>query len=299
MDMKVVRKIVGWFLKILLGLYVLGILFLLLVKVMGWADFRASNEEIIQELYEESIEDFQFRQIVHDDLEMEYLLVNTPTPDLPTVTFVHGSPGGLTANMNYLTDTSLLHQYAMISVDRLGYGNSQKGKAEQSLYKQGAIIAEILKQTPAQKHILVGHSYGCSVIARMAMDFPDLVGGIIMIGAPLDPELEPPTWWRYIVDFPLIRWAVPSDLKVCNQELLPLKKELQAIYSMWEQVQCPVIFIQGTEDTLVPAENVNFGEKMMTESPMLKKMMDEGGDHFIFWTKPDMVREAIEVVKEF
>lgn len=266
---------------------------------MGWAKFRKTDDEIIEYLKEKGVEDIAINLFESEEGEMCYLMTGQPNDSIDLITFVHGSPGSLDNFLTYMGDSSLLNNNALISVDRLGLGNSQYGKSEKTLYKHGAVIKKLIKQFPARRHILVGHSYGCSVLARMAMDYPDLVSGIILIGAPLDPELEPSIWYRKIMDFPLVRIILPPSIKVSNQELMPLKQELEGIMPMWDMVKCPVVFVHGGKDTLVPVGNVDFGEKKMRNSVMMKSMVDENDNHFIIWSQPRVIKEAIESVKGY
>ncbi len=52
------------------------------------------------------------------------------------------------------------------------------------------MMKPILELVVNQKTILVGHSLGGPVIARTAMDYPDLVDGLILVGGSIDPEME-------------------------------------------------------------------------------------------------------------
>ncbi|HEY5692223.1 MAG TPA: alpha/beta hydrolase [Cyclobacteriaceae bacterium] len=57
--------------------------------------------------------------------------------------------------------------------------------------------ASIIAKTAAGKNknarpiILIGHSLGGTVIARMTMDSPELVDGVVMVAPSIDPEIEP------------------------------------------------------------------------------------------------------------
>jgi len=152
---------------------------------------------------------------------------------LPVIVFVHGSPGSLAAYENYLKDSLLQQQAILIAVDRLGFGYSDFGKATSSLRLQAQLIATILEDFPNTKKILVGHSMGGPVNSRLAMDYPHLVDGMVLVAPSISPALEPSNRWRKVLDFPLFRWITPSALRVCNQEIIPLKEELVQLYWKW------------------------------------------------------------------
>ena len=139
---------------------------------------------------------------------------------------------------------------------------------------------------------------GGPIISKIAMDFPNLVDGLVEIAASVSPELEPPNRWRKFLDFSLIRWLTPPALTVCNQEIIPLENELREMESHWHKINVPINVIQGTKDQLVPAGNAYFIEKMAVNCPSLKLNMLEGKDHFILWSETQIIKkELIEMVK--
>ena len=70
---------------------------------------------------------------------------------LPTLLFLHGSPGSWDAFENYLADAELLKRFRMVSVDRPGFGYSQFGGAA-NLADQAALIQPLLKEPENQQH---------------------------------------------------------------------------------------------------------------------------------------------------
>ncbi len=214
-------------------------------------------------------------------------------PSLPTIFFVHGSPGSAENFQVYLADTSLAKQAQLVAIDRPGFGFSDYGTVERSVEEQAALLAEALKAATQKPAILVGHSYGGPVIARMAMDYPELVKSLVIIAGSISPELEPREWWRPVVDFPLVRWILPASLRVSNQEIHALYDELERMMPLWKTIQCPVIVFQGESDSLVPAGNADFAALMVPDSLVTIKMV-ELGDHFIVWSRKNEVVKILE-----
>ena len=212
---------------------------------------------------------------------------------LPLVFLVHGSPGSSSAYMNYLTDSRLLAKVQMIAVDRPGFGYSDYGKTEISLEMQAKAFLPLLEEYESSKTILVGHSFGGPVIARMAMDFPKLVDGLVIVAGSIDPDLEPKEWWRKPMNWRVISWLLPPSLRVCNQEILPLESELKKMLPFWGKIKVPVTVIQGELDNLVPKGNADFAQKMLVNSEKVKIDIVEGGNHFILWSLQDRVVDAI------
>jgi pimeloyl-ACP methyl ester carboxylesterase len=139
----------------------------------------------------------------------------------PLILFVHGSPGSLSAFIHFLADTTLSSRALLISADRPGFGYSNFGNAESSLLKQAETLKPILNEFQNNRPItLVGHSLGGPLIARMAIEYPDLVDGIVIVAGSIDPELEPnETWFRAPLATPLFSWLLPRSLRASNQEI--------------------------------------------------------------------------------
>jgi len=212
---------------------------------------------------------------------------------LPLVLLVHGSPGSSSAYLDYMQDSNLLKKVQLVAVDRPGFGYSNLGKAQRSLALQANAFLPILEKYRTSKTILVGHSFGGPVIARMAMDFPSLVDGLVIVAGSIDPDLEPNEWWRKPLNWRILRWLLPKALRVCNQEILPLEGELRKMLPLWEKIRVPVTVIQGEADNLVPKGNADFAQKMLVNSEKVKIEIIAGGNHFILWSLRDKVVQEI------
>jgi pimeloyl-ACP methyl ester carboxylesterase len=222
---------------------------------------------------------------------MNYL--TSGSDSLPLVIFVHGSPGSLSAFIDFMDDTVLLEKTQMISVDRPGFGASNFGYAEPSLKRQCEEIKPILDKHKNNRPVyLVGHSLGGPIIARMAMDYPELVDGLIFVAASIDPELEPYEWFRGPLATPFLKWMLPRSIRASNDEIYQLKPQLNQMLPMWPRITCPVIFIQGLQDDLVPPANTEFAKKMLVNA-RYEEVIIEDMNHFVPWTRPYLITNAI------
>ncbi|MBV6644113.1 MAG: alpha/beta hydrolase [Cyclobacteriaceae bacterium] len=209
------------------------------------------------------------------------------------VVFVHGSPGSWSAFMEYMKSDSLLANVDMISIDRPGFGLSDRGWPEPSMKKQAYLLQEVINSYPHQDKILVGHSLGGPVIARMAMDYPDLVSGLILLAPSIDPEMEKGEWYRSWMQTKVIGALTPEDFWVSNEEIVPLKAELEEMLPLWKQIIAPAIVVQGTKDMLVPKENADFAQEVIADS-LIEVRLLEGANHFIPWSHDYEVAKAIQ-----
>jgi len=220
--------------------------------------------------------------------------VKAGNPRGALVLFVHGSPGSLSAFIDFLADSLLNRHLLLISTDRPGFGHSNFGIAEPSLKKQGAALAPILREHSSNRPIiLVGHSLGGPVVARMAIDFPELVDGLILVAPSIDPQLEPnETWWRAPFASPFLSWILPRSLRASNDEIYQLKPQLEEMATEWHKITCPVIVIQGDKDSLVPPANADFAKAKLVNA-RVEIVRKPDMNHFVPWTNPELIRQAI------
>lgn len=214
----------------------------------------------------------------------------------PLVIFVHGSPGSLSAFIDFLADTSLLKSVRMISVDRPGFGSANFGYAEPSLEKQATLLKPILlAHRNNQPVFLIGHSLGGPLIAQMALDYPELIDGLVMVAPSIAPELEPNEWFRAPFATPFLKWMLPRSIRASNDEIYKLKPQLEALLPRWKDIRTPVIVIQGGKDSLVHPGNAEFAKRMMANTTVEIKFV-EAMDHFVPWSNPELIREAIRKI---
>jgi pimeloyl-ACP methyl ester carboxylesterase len=270
-------------------------LYLLLVVMLfahGCLSFRVSDEDWKKTLADKG----QIEPTIHnyqvEDRNMHYIHVGNDT--LPLFIFIHGTPGSSNGFEDYLADTMLTNHIQMISVDRPGFGYSDYGKPAESLAQQSIYLKPILERHKnASKIYIVGHSLGGPVIARMAMDYEELMDGLIMLAPSIAPELEPYEWYRKPMNWRGLRWAIPTVFRVSNQEILPVKGNLTEMLPLWKNITIPVIVMQGEKDVLVPKENAFFAKKMLINSERVDIHMLPEENHFIVWSKYDEIVKLI------
>lgn len=214
-------------------------------------------------------------------------------PTLPILVMLHGSPGALSAFEPYYTDQLLLDSFSVLAIDRPGFGYSNFGQAAPLLADQSTAVASVLKRYPHRLKVLIGHSMGGPLLARLAMDYPEEVDGMVMVAPSVSPMLEPAAGWRKFANIIPIRWITPPALRVCNQEIIPLREELDKMMPAWQKMDMQVTVVQGTEDDLVPMGNAAFVAESIGDTSLVKLSYVEGGDHFILWSEVPLVREEI------
>jgi pimeloyl-ACP methyl ester carboxylesterase len=214
-------------------------------------------------------------------------------PGNPLVVFVHGTPGSWHAFESYLKHPRLRDTTHMIAVDRLGFGASQDSGVQTSFEVQSDAISQVFEANESSRKIVIlGHSLGGSIGLRVALDYPEQVGGLVIVSSAISPGLGRRRWYNRFAALPLIKHIIPNDLKLANAEVLALRGELLAIEPTLAGLAIPVTVVQGQKDKLVAAANADFAEQMLVKADLkVKRFPDDG--HFILWERPDMIVDEI------
>ena len=226
--------------------------------------------------------------------DVEYIEVDTGFEDgkaKQLIVFVHGTPGSFTTFMHYMNDSLMQEHFHMISVTRPGWVERNAEKVP-SLDEQAAALEPLLRMDRSGKGtILMGHSYGGPVIAKTAMQYSELVSGLVFVATTGDPELSGPRWYnRLAVVIP--RFILGDGLKGANAEIMPLRPQLESILSGWEELEMPVLIVQGGRDRLVNPRNAEFMQRMLVNAEVTY-MWREGQGHFVLWEEAGLIVDAI------
>lgn len=219
--------------------------------------------------------------------------IKTGHDDLPTLLLIHGSPGSWNAYRNYLKDSLLLKKYRMIAIDRPGFGYSDFGRAEDLQTQAEWITAFVEKMRNGKPIVLVGHSLGGPVAAKLSAMHPDWYAHLVILAGALDPSAEKPENWRRHLMAKPIRWLIPGALRPSNDELWFLKKDLTALRPELVKITAPVTIVHGTNDGLVPYSNVDFMVREFTSAESIEVHSIEDANHFIPWEHFDEVRKIL------
>ena len=269
------------------------ILFIISQILSSCLTFKVSQKEIDKKFMGYEMKPVEHQMEVQG-VKMNYAEIGSDS--LPVAFFVHGSPGSWGGFIDFMKDTVLLKKVKMVAVDRIGFGNSDFGNAEKSLVVQSELLKPIVAKykKSGKKIILIGHSLGGPMIARMAMDYPELIDNLIIVAGSIAPDLEPnEKWFRMPMDFMPISILIPASFRASNHEILYLKPELEKMLPLWKNIHQPVIVIQGGKDMFVSPKNADFAEKMLVNSKSLKIVRVDTMNHFVPWSHPDLIKKAI------
>ncbi len=282
-----------WFRRVLRVLIVLIGLFIIACFIFDhYVQFRRSDEEL-KRIFTERKLDAEIKYYTTHGRTLRYASSGSET--LPTLLMLHGSPGSISYYAGRFADTAIRNTFRVYAVDRPGYGYSGFGDPEPSIQKQAEMIRPILDSLNKARHpiIIMGGSYGASVACRLAMDYPNLVDGLVLTGPAIGPGLEKYFWFTYIVENVAIRWFIPRLFRSANTEKVHHKKELEKMLPLWKEIRVPVIFLQGENDNIVDTTNAGFARKHLVNAPYLDIKFLKNREHRLAQFEWPAIRESV------
>jgi pimeloyl-ACP methyl ester carboxylesterase len=264
------------------------------ILAQSCAQFRITDAEA-HKAFEKNGVSLTTKTIRAGDHNLHFAMTGADT--LPTIIFIHGSPGSWSAFDRYMKDKDLLSRFRMISVDRPGFGDSDFGKAEH-LEVQSKIISKLFVEWENKKpFFLVGHSLGGPLLIQLNADNPGKFAALVLLAASVDPKEEPKELWRYVADVPLIRLLVPGAFRPSNRELKYFKKDIYKLENKFDSVRCNVFIVHGTKDQFVPYGNVAYAERKLTHAASVQTTTIAEANHFIPWTKYEEIKAVLLQLK--
>jgi pimeloyl-ACP methyl ester carboxylesterase len=251
------------------------------------------TEKELKNHYADRVSKPLFHLIENDSTKLYFATFGLDTAQ--PVLFVHGAPGSWDSYLNLLDDTLLQHNFHLISVDRPGYGKSQKRpkKKVYSLEEQAKSIIIALKSNHSNKKaIIIGRSYGAPVAAKLAAMYPDKIKKIVLISPAIDPDTEKFWWFSKLGKVFLVRWFLPERMNTATDEKYAHIKELKILKNDWKKIRSDVTVMAGGKDWIVDTTNFSFAKKMLIGKNAKFIFIPESG-HLISSSRPDLVKKEI------
>lgn len=219
----------------------------------------------------------------------------------PGLLFIHGTPGGWGAFRAYLENPELQKQFFMVSVDRLGWGQSKLNtrKINGDFGPQIKSIKSVMDQYSDKKWTLVGHSLGASIAPKIALVAPQQTSSLVLLSGSLKPSLGRPRWYNRVASTWVVSRLIGKSMRYSNREIMGLRKQLEKMDAEIKAstLDVDLIIMQGKKDRLVSPKNPSYAAsewKNNFKSISLIELENEG--HFIPWNRtPLIIKTLIEL----
>jgi pimeloyl-ACP methyl ester carboxylesterase len=236
--------------------------------------------------------------MVSDHQSWELLVWPGPTaPPAPRFLLIHGL-GATPAYFQPLA--ALLSANGVVYAPALpGFGGTARLPGTQTTEAIARAVANLCVTIGEGPYVIVGHSLGCQIAARLCARFPDIASGLVLLAPAPDPSAGPLICQALALavdvarePFALIRLMLPAMLTAGPRYLLT------AIWAMrryhWqddlEVITAPALVIRGGRDPLV---SHRWDETVARLIPNARLVEVAGAPHGVNFTDPGPIAEAI------
>jgi 2-hydroxy-6-oxonona-2,4-dienedioate hydrolase len=221
-------------------------------------------------------------------------------PDAPTVILVHG----MVVASRYLEPTAeRLATFCRVYVPDLpGYGRSDSPRALLTVSELADALAAWMNAVGLTQAALMGNSFGCQIIAALAVRHPHLIERAVLQG----PTVNPPqrTVARQIKVWLINGYREPgkmTGIMLRDYWAAGLRRALHTLFEALEDkieeklplIRAPVLVVRGAEDVIVPQ---SWAERIVELLPDGRLVVIPGVMHTIVYFNP---LELVRVVRPF
>jgi pimeloyl-ACP methyl ester carboxylesterase len=221
---------------------------------------------------------------------------------------VHGAGG---SHLSWPPQLRRLPGLRVYALDLPGHGRSaDAGQASIPAYAQA--LAAWLSACGLNRVILAGHSMGSAIALRLALDHPDRVDRLVLIGAGarlrVHPDLlqksgDPATFLEavsLVVEWSYAEQAPPDLVRLARRRLEEtppqvLQADFQAcngfdITDSLEQVRQPALVVCGQADRMTPPKYASF---LASRLPGARLVVIPRAGHMVMLERPDEVAAKV------
>ena len=272
---------------------------------------------------------FHRQTVVVDGRSLSYVSAGSGRP----VVLIHGNPG---SHQDYTLAVveRLSQSYHVVAFDRPGHGYSERHDSVQTTVEiQARIICDALQKLAVEQPVLVGHSWGGSLVLAAAVAYGKNLSGIVLLAPAAYPSV-PVEWWSLVPHVPLIgkfvvntltpflgraivrkslrqaydpqdvqheyaeqaaeMWLRPERIKASAYDDRTLRASLKVLSPRYGEIEMPVVIVTGSADRLLdPNEHAYPLQKTIRNSKLI--VLPATG-HQLPQTQPDAVISAIDQV---
>ncbi len=264
-------------------------------RVFPYFENQWTDEQLTTAFAESIRPDVSLGYVKGTTRRLRYLQIGEDSTK-PFLVFIHGSPSSSAFWVEMMQDSSLRSRANLLAIDRPGYGGSGLGQAMISVEEQAKSVMEVIRDrihSDSQSVILHGSSYGGTVSARIAMDYPELIDGLMLQSASTAPKEEYVYWLSEPTTHWSLRWLLPRSIRTANREKLNHLAQLEDMADSWAEIDASTVIVHGTNDWLIYPRNAYYSCNKLINAPVVIHHMVEDGEHDLIYRTPDLLKRYL------
>ena len=185
----------------------------------------------------------------------------------------------------------------VVVISRLGYGKDHHD-AYPDFDDQLAAVKPFLSPANDSEFedkpvIMMGVSYGGELALKAALDFPEIVKGVVSVAALIDEPHDYAKHLEAVGGNPGVEPFVPNRWKKVRAEITGRRAQIGPLLSKLEKLLAPVEILHGDFDAIVPQSNAH---TLMGILPNATLDIVPGGTHYLELQYPRRIYEAVQRV---
>jgi 2-hydroxy-6-oxonona-2,4-dienedioate hydrolase len=224
----------------------------------------------------------------------------TPSGSLLPVVLVHGI--GVASRFMVPIAELLAPYHSVYAPDLPGFGESEKPTHALSLVELTDALAGWTRVIRLEGAAFVGNSFGCQIVADLAVRYPELVERVVLQGPTIDPRGRQA--WRQIARLLRNSRHEPLSHGLISAQEYPrcgFRRLAQTFrYALEDRIEeklphirVPALVVRGSKDPIVPQR---WAEEAARLLPMGRLVVVPGAPHTLVYDAPS---ELARVVRPF
>ena len=233
-----------------------------------------------------------------------YIFEGSEEGHRPPVILLHGAGG---THLYWPSEVRRLAGYRIYAPDLPGHGKSG-GRGQQSIQAYASNIIDWLESIGLHSALFVGHSMGSAIALTLALDYPEHILGLGLVGGGARLKMNPAllesassdTTFQNAVDT-VVGWSFSSQ---APPELVALAGKRMAesrpsvlygdflacdsfdVTERLAEIQSPTLVVCGTEDRMTPLRNAQY---LVDNIPGARLAAVPGAGHMVMLERPQAV----------
>ena len=230
------------------------------------------------------------------------------TGEKPPIVLIHGAGG---THLYWPSEVRRLPGYRVLALDLPGHGKSG-GRGYQSISSYTKAVVAWLEATHLHHAVFVGHSMGSAICLSLALDYPEYIKGLGLVGAaarlPVNPQIlenaaSPTTFFNAIemvVGYAFSRQASPDLVETAARRMAETRPSVLHgdflacnafdVTVRVTEIHQPTVVICGEEDRMTPLRQSQF---LATSLPDARLESIPLAGHMVMLEQPQLVADTL------